>query len=81
MECAALLDVLEILDGDATQPVDKGKELLHRIVSMLTRMGERSPDGVKECESAYGIEDENGVSRRGPIDNDNDNEPLTRHDA
>jgi len=38
MECAALLDVLELATFASTDEVKEGKALLTRIVAMLTRM-------------------------------------------
>jgi four helix bundle protein len=37
-ECAAVLDVLLCLKVIEAQPAEQGKDLLHRIVSMLTRL-------------------------------------------
>jgi four helix bundle protein len=58
-ECGAILDILGrcgTLDGEA---VRKGKELLVRIVAMLTRMIERGTQ-VREGEAVYGYVNENG---------------------
>jgi four helix bundle protein len=52
-ECGAILDILDrcgVLDGEATR---KGKELLVRIVAMLTRMIERGSQ-VREDDAVYG---------------------------
>jgi four helix bundle protein len=38
LECAAILDVLALLGAAAPEGVDRGKRLLVRIVSMLTKM-------------------------------------------
>ena len=42
MECGAILDVLKILKIIQSPLFDKGKQLLHRIVAMLTKMCQRS---------------------------------------
>ena len=41
MECAAILDVLNVLKIIQPLLFDEGKQLLHRIVSMLTKMRRR----------------------------------------
>ena len=41
MECAAFLDVLNVLKIIQPPLFDEGKQLLHRIVSMLTKMYRR----------------------------------------
>ncbi len=38
LECAAILDVLALLGAASPEGVDRGKRLLERIVSMLTKM-------------------------------------------
>ena len=38
MECGAILDVCRVLELSDDQAVDRGKQLLVRIVSMLTKM-------------------------------------------
>ena len=58
-ECGAILDILErcgVLDRDAAR---KGKDLLVRIVAMLTRMIERG-NQVREEDIVYGYVNENG---------------------
>ena len=58
-ECGAILDILDrcgVLDQEA---VRKGKDLLVRIVAMLTRMIERG-NQVREGEVVYGYVNENG---------------------
>ena len=40
-ECAAILDVLGRLSAGEQQPLDAGRQLLLRIVSMLTKMAQR----------------------------------------
>jgi hypothetical protein len=42
-ECAAVLDVLGCLGAPQRQPLDNGREMLLRIVSMLIRLTHRSP--------------------------------------
>jgi four helix bundle protein len=63
MECASLLDVLGILDPTVTTGMHEGKDILHRIVSMLTRMTERSTGFVREALPEYVVEDEKEVNR------------------
>ena len=41
VECAAILDVLNVLKIIQPPLFDEGKQLLHRIVSMLTKMRRR----------------------------------------
>ena len=58
-ECGAILDILDrcgVLDREA---VRKGKDLLVRIVAMLTRMIERG-NQVREDDIVYGYVNENG---------------------
>jgi four helix bundle protein len=58
-ECGAILDILKrcsVLDGEAAR---KGKDLLVRIVAMLTRMIERG-NQVREGDVVYGYVNENG---------------------
>jgi len=58
-ECGAILDILrrcDVLDGEAAR---KGKDLLVRIVAMLTRMIERG-NQVREAEVGYGYVNANG---------------------
>jgi four helix bundle protein len=43
-ECAAILDVLDRLSAGEREPLDAGRELLLRIVSMLTKMAQRRAD-------------------------------------
>lgn len=38
MECSAVLDVVEILELGDQKKVNEGQQLLHRIVSMLSKM-------------------------------------------
>ncbi|MFW7378409.1 MAG: four helix bundle protein [Oligoflexus sp.] len=38
MECSAVLDVLEVLEFGDQQRIREGQQLLHRIVSMLSKM-------------------------------------------
>ena len=52
-ECAAVLDVLVRCDAKTPEEVEHGKKMLHRIVSMLTKMTE--PTGsVREDGFGYG---------------------------
>ena len=52
-ECAAVLDVLLECKAVPPQLTEPGKETLHRIVSMLTKMT-RSPGRVREDPTGYG---------------------------
>lgn len=38
LECAAILDVLQLLDAASPADVDQGKLLLSRVVAMLSKM-------------------------------------------
>lgn len=62
MACAACLDALVVKNACSQERIGEGKELLHRIVSMLTKLVQRfSGDGeVRETEGEYllGSEDE-----------------------
>ncbi len=53
LECAATQDVLEACGAIRAEENSEGKELLDRIVAMLTRMGGRGYT-VKEAESPNG---------------------------
>jgi four helix bundle protein len=53
MECAATLDVLAVFDERLGEELVRGKHLLHRIVSMLSRMTELRCNFVKEDEAEY----------------------------
>lgn len=55
-ECAACLDALVAKQLCSLAEVSEGKELLLRIVSMLTKLVERF-DRLNEEEGSYGIED------------------------
>ena len=52
LECAALQDILEIYGAIGAEESRKAKDLLDRIVAMLTRMGGRGY-AVKESEPIY----------------------------
>ena len=39
MECSAILDVMRVLKTADPGELEKGQEFLHRVVSMLTKMG------------------------------------------
>ena len=52
LECAAIQDVLEVCGALSVQENDKSKELLDRIVAMLTRLGKRAY-GVREIGAEY----------------------------
>jgi four helix bundle protein len=55
LESAASLDVLMVCRAVSKDEAEEGKRILHRIVSMLTRMTEREPH-VREEETRYGID-------------------------
>lgn len=57
-ECAACLDALVAKKLSTLEEVQEGKELLLRIVSMLTKLVERFDQRVFEEEGSYGIENE-----------------------
>lgn len=57
-ECAACLDALVAKKLSTIEEVQEGKELLLRIVSMLTKLVERFDQRVTEEEGSYGIEEE-----------------------
>ncbi|MDQ3198231.1 MAG: four helix bundle protein [Verrucomicrobiota bacterium] len=58
-ECAACLDALVAKQLCSLAEVSEGKELLLRIVSMLTKLVERF-DRLNEEPGSYGTEDEDG---------------------
>ena len=70
LECAAIQDILVVCDVIETQDDTYGKEMLVRIVSMLTKLG-RHNNGVREDVFSYGDYDDDCD---GDNDNDNDNE-------
>ena len=55
LESAASLDILVACRALSIDEADAGKRVLHRIVSMLTRMTERTPR-VGEQQAMYGID-------------------------
>ena len=55
LESAASLDILVVCHAISANEAEVGKRILHRIVSMLTRMTERTPR-VREEEAMYGID-------------------------
>ena len=55
LESAASLDILVACRTISMEEADAGKRVLHRIVSMLTRMTERVPH-VREDGAMYGID-------------------------
>jgi four helix bundle protein len=58
LESAASLDILVACRALPVEETEAGKRVLHRIVSMLTRMTDRAPQ-VREEGAAYGIDYEN----------------------
>ena len=84
LECVAIQDVLVVTGGIDDRAHDELKRLLHRIVSMLTRLIARS-DGVAEspAEYNYGIEYEyRGAEYEYKYDRDRKPEPgLAPKDA
>lgn len=59
-ECAAVLDILRRCQLISDLESAQGKELLIRIVAMLTRMIGQLPDQIRESESVYVYEYEYG---------------------
>ncbi|MDQ3413402.1 MAG: four helix bundle protein [Verrucomicrobiota bacterium] len=57
-ECAACLDALVAKKLSSAEEVTEGKELLLRIVSILTKLIERFDQRLNEEEGSYGTEDE-----------------------
>ena len=57
-ECAACLDALVAKKLCSAEEVTEGKELLLRIVSILTKLIERFDQRLNEEEGSYGTEDE-----------------------
>jgi four helix bundle protein len=66
-ECAACLDALVAKGACSHEHVTVGKDMLVRIVSMLTKLIERfsSPDRVREGSSLYDIENEDEIEDEG----------------
>ncbi len=58
-ECAACLDPLVAKQPSDVEGIAQGKEMLLRIVSMLSKLVERFDQRAHENEGSYGIEDEN----------------------
>ena len=57
LECAAVLDELQVMRAFDEAETKEGKALLHRIVSMLTKMTE-PVEGVREYLPEYGFSHE-----------------------
>ena len=57
-ECAARLDALVAKKLCSAEEVNEGKELLLRVVSILTKLIERFDQRLNEEEGSYGTEDE-----------------------
>ena len=55
LECAACLDVLVARGKTTDEQVDHGKDLLDRIVAMLTSMIKGTPDRIAEPEADYAL--------------------------
>ena len=55
LECAAIQDVLEVCGAHSAQENAKSKQMLDRIVAMLTKLGKRAY-GVRETGPEYGID-------------------------
>jgi four helix bundle protein len=53
LECAAVQDVLEVCGALSSDENAKGKELLDRIVAMLTKLGQRGYS-IREDSAEYG---------------------------
>ena len=58
LECAAVLDELNTMKAFEDAETNEGKELLHRIVSMLTKMTEPA-DMIREDVTGYAHDSEN----------------------
>jgi four helix bundle protein len=58
-ECAACLDALVAKELSDLEGITKGKEMLLRIVSMLSKLVDRFDQRAHEEEGKYRIEDEN----------------------
>ena len=71
LECAAIQDCLAACDVLVNDENQEGKEMLMRIVSMLTKLG-RHERGVREDSAPYNVCD---------YDNDNDNEKKRREEG
>jgi len=71
MECAAIQDCLTACEVLNHEKNNQGKAMLVRIVAMLTKLGKRDHDEVREEMKCYGIVDEEH-------DTGSDNERLSR---
>lgn len=62
-ECAACLDALVVKKLTNSELIHEGKQLLERIVAILTKLVIKfeSQDSVEESQSAYGFEDEDEI--------------------
>lgn len=69
LECAAIQDCLEVCQAIASDQNSNGKDMLFRIVSMLTKLGGRNYE-LREEERRYGSCDGDYDN---DFDNDNDN--------
>ncbi|MEJ2326049.1 MAG: four helix bundle protein [Chromatiaceae bacterium] len=65
-ECASIQDCLEACEGLAAAQDAQGKAMLTRIVSMLTKLGQRDHEGREHPGPCDSFDNDN--------DNDNDNE-------
>jgi four helix bundle protein len=54
MECAAILDIVAIANASFAEKVNIGKQLLQRVVAMLSKMTANLADRLREGESTYG---------------------------
>jgi four helix bundle protein len=66
LECASIQDCLEACEGLAAAQDAQGKAMLTRIVSMLTKLGQRDHEGREHPGPCDSFDNDN--------DNDNDNE-------
>jgi len=75
-ECAACLDALVAKQACPGERVSEGKQLLHRIVSMLTRLMPRCTDAdmVQEDIAEYGAESEGAEEKASDYDYEDENE-------
>jgi hypothetical protein len=70
LECASIQDCLEACEVRTAAQNAQGKAMLTRIVSMLTKLGQRNHE-VRQSSGRYGSFDDDDDNDN---DNDNDNE-------
>ena len=78
LECGSIQDCLEACSALSAAENGQGKEMLIRIVSMLTKLGQRShevredSEGYRDCDDDIRSDSDSGNDNDN--DNDNDNE-------